>query len=204
MDSSPSPAFPPDLQVLVDLFYSSFDSVGRFTELVAADMPQPFRRLLAHDEHMTVTVEAFFGGPVTVEVLAVHRTPTHYSRKIVLRRSSDRRAVLFGLVRLNLSFLDPTVRSEIESERIPLGRVLIEHNVMRNVRLLSLWRIEPSSELREIFELGEADPVAHASSGESTCYGRTALIYCNGVPAVELLEIVTPREASLPKVVSSP
>lgn len=193
MVSTPTPAFPPDLQVLVDLFYPSLDAVGRFTELAAAEMPQPFRRLLAHDEHMTVTVEAFFGGPVAVEVLAVHRTTTHYSRKIVLRRSSDRRAVLYGLVRLNLGFLDPTVRSEIESERIPLGRVLIEHNVLRNVRLLSLWRIEPGAELREIFELiGLGDPGA----ASDTCYGRTALIYCNGVPAVELLEVVTPRDGA--------
>jgi chorismate-pyruvate lyase len=66
---------------------------------------------------------------------------------------------------------------------VPLGRVLIEHNVMRNVRLLSLWQIEPGAELRQLFKLPEAE----------RCYGRTALIYCNGVPAVELLEIVTPR-----------
>jgi hypothetical protein len=26
-----------------------------------------------------------------------------------------------------------------------------------------------------------------------TVYGRTALIYCNGEPAIELLEIVTPQ-----------
>jgi hypothetical protein len=60
--------------------------------------------------------------------------------------------------------------------------VLIEHNVLRNVRLLSLWEIQPGPELRNLFGL----------TGSETCYGRTALIYCDGVPAVELLEIVTP------------
>lgn len=178
--------FPPDLRVLVDLFYSSLDDVGQFAPVEAAAMPSPFRELLAHHEHMTVTVEAHCGRPVDVEVLQIHRSPTHYSRKIVLRPQSDRHAVLFGLVRLNLSFLDPQVRTEIESQRLPLGRVLIEHNVLRHVRLLSLWRIEPAAELRELFGLQPGQP----------CYGRTALIYCNGVPAVELLEIVPPVNRS--------
>lgn len=177
--NSPRP-LSPDLRVLVDLFYRSTSALGDFAELKDAELPQPYRDLLAHDKHMTVTVEAFHGCSVDVEVLDVRRTATHYSRKIILRRQSDRRVVLFGLVRLTLSFLADDVRKEIESERIPLGRVLIEHNVLRNVRLLSLWQVEPGAELSELF-------------GQSTgqrCYGRTALIYCNGVPAVELLEIV--------------
>lgn len=171
----------PDLQVLVDLFYASLGEVGEFQEVTADEMPEPFRQLLAHHEHMTVTVEAYHGCPVDVRVLDTVRTATHYSRKILLTRQSDGRGVLFGLVRLNLSFLDEAVRREIESERIPLGRVLIEHNVLRNVRLLSLWRVEPADELKKLFGI----------TAPHTCYGRTALIYCNGVPAVELLEIVT-------------
>ncbi|MFO0903007.1 MAG: hypothetical protein U0939_08415 [Pirellulales bacterium] len=174
--------FPPDLQALGDLFYSSLGELGEFTELKREATPQPFRNLLAHDEHMTVTVESHWGGPVDVRVLAVHRTPTHYSRKIALQLKSTGQMVLFGLVRLNLSFLEPQVRAEIESERTPLGRVLIEHNVLRNVRLLSLWKVRAAQELAAIFGIAP----------DSVCYGRTALIYCNGVPAVELLEIIPP------------
>ncbi len=145
-------------------------------------MPQPFRKLLAHGEHMTVTVEAHWGDAVEVSVLAVQRTPTHYSRKIALRLQHEGRVVLFGLVRLTVSFLAPDVRDEIESERTPLGRVLIEHNVLRNVRLLSLWKVDAAEELAEVFGVPAG----------TVCYGRTALIYCNGVPAVELLEIIPP------------
>lgn len=180
-DKSSPTAQRPDLHLLVDLFYGSLREVGEFQEVAADEMPQPFRQLLAHHEHMTVTVEAHHRCPVNVRVLATQRTATHYSRKILLTRQSDDRGVLFGLVRLNLGFLDESVRREIESERIPLGRVLIEHNVLRNVRLLSLWRVNPGEELQRLFGMAEAE----------TCYGRTALIYCNGVPAVELLEIVT-------------
>ncbi len=183
MSWKPRAAFPPDLSVLVDLFYANLSALGEFQESDASGIPAPFRGLLAHDAHMTVTVEAFFRDTVDVAVLQSHRTPTHYSRKILLSTRRGRQPVLFGLVRLNLGFLSPDVRAEIESERVPLGRVLIEHNVMRNVRLLSLWQIEPGAELQRLFGLAEGE----------RCYGRTALIYCNGVPAVELLEIVTPR-----------
>lgn len=172
----------PDLETLVDLFYGSLDELGDFTEVDEAEMPEVYHGLLAHDKHMTVTVEAFHGGPVDVEVLDVHQTATHYSRKILLKRQRDGVVVQFGIVRLNLDYLGPEVRREIESQHTPLGRVLIQHNVLRTVRLLTLWKITPGEELRKLFGLGKPH----------TCYGRTALIYCNGIPAVELLEIVTP------------
>ena len=172
----------PELEALVGLFYEQLGELGGFVEQREDALPEPYRTLLAHDAHMTVTVEAHHGCKVDVEVLATHRTDTHYSRKILLRRQSDGAVVQFGLVRLNVAFLGEEVRREIESEQTPLGRVLIDHNVLRNVRLLSLWKMQPSSELCRHFGL----------QTPQTCYGRTALIYCNGVPAVELLEIVTP------------
>ncbi|MEZ6114735.1 MAG: hypothetical protein R3C99_27540 [Pirellulaceae bacterium] len=178
-----APRATPELTALVDLFYSQIAELGTFTEVAAAELPDVFRRLLAHDEHMTVTVENHHRSPVDVRVLDTRTTDTHYSRKILQNRQSDGRVVQFGIVRLTLSFLAPEVRAEIERQQTPLGRVLIEHNVLRNVRLLSLWRIEPGPDLCGMFNLSSAE----------TCYGRTALIYCNGVPAVELLEIVTPE-----------
>lgn len=172
----------PELTALVGLFYAAPDELGVFEQVDSAALPEVYRRLLDHDEHMTVTVEAHHGGPVDVRVVQTYVTTTHYSRKILLARRRDGVVVQFGLVRLNLDYLAPDVRREIAAENKPLGRILIEHDVMRHVRLLGLWRIEPGPDLRRLFGLSE--PV--------TCYGRTALIYCNGVPAVELLEIVTP------------
>ena len=73
----------------------------------------------------------------------------------------------------------PKVWQKIESENVPLGRILIEHDVMRHVKLMSTWEITPGTELTQAFALD----ITH-------CYGRTALIYTNSIPAVELLEIV--------------
>ncbi len=169
----------PDLQSLVDLFYEDASVVGKFEEVNGAEMPEPYRELLAHSSHMTVTVERFHNSTVDVEVVEAKKTANHYSRKILLKRQTDGHVVQFGIVRLNTSFLSETVRSEIESEQTPLGRILISHNVLRTVKLLSLWKIDTGSDLKKYFH-----------DDLKTCYGRTALIYCDGVPAVELLEIV--------------
>jgi chorismate-pyruvate lyase len=179
---NPTPSVRPDLPTLAGLFYTYPDDIGEFFEVTAEEMPSPARELLAHEGHMTETVEAFHGCPVDVEVLAKHITRTHYARKILLHRQSDRRVVQFGIARLSFDCLDDTVRREIESEQIPLGRVLIDHGVLREVELFALWRLTPGADLRKLFELDKPVEV----------YGRTALIYVNGEPGVELLEIIAP------------
>ncbi len=178
----PAPPTQPDLQTLVRLFYKRVDDLGRFTEVAASDLPAPYDQLLAHESHMTVSVEQYFQCRVDLKVLETHHTTTRYARKILLVRPSDSVVVQFGIARLNFRFLDPPVQREIESQRAPLGRILIEHNVLRQVQLASLWRVKPGAELRKLFGLEK----------EGATYGRTALIYCNGDPAVELLEIVRP------------
>jgi hypothetical protein len=172
----------PVLEALVDLFFENAETLGEFEEVAAGSLPAPYGELLDHHEHMTVTVERFHASPVDVRVLELRTTKTHYSRKIALTRQSDRRVVQFGIVRLCLDFLEPPVRAEIESQSAPLGRVLIKHNVLREVQLISLWKVAAGEELVQLFS---------CDAGAMT-YGRTALIYCNGVPAVELLEIVAP------------
>jgi chorismate-pyruvate lyase len=172
-----------DLETLVRLFYEDAGDLGRFFETSADAVPAAYRALLAHSGHMTETVEAHHHDRVDVDVLAKQVTPTHYARKILLRRQRDRRVVQFGIMRVAFAFLPAAARAEIEAETTPLGRVLIEHNVLRSVELVALWRVEPGRDLCQLFKL---------SSGVET-YGRTALIYCNHEPAVELLEIVTPE-----------
>lgn len=174
-----------ELLQLLSLFYSHPRQLGGFSERTAAQCPEAYRRMLAHESHMTVTVERRHRCEVDVEVLATDRTETHYVRKILLRRTSDRRVVQYGIVRLALAALEPVVRDEIMAERIPLGRVLIQHDVMRQVQLNALWEVRCASELADLFGV---------EAGHTT-YGRTALIYCNGEPAVELLEIVAPEDA---------
>ncbi|MDG1874927.1 MAG: hypothetical protein P8J27_13515 [Mariniblastus sp.] len=169
-----------ELEILIKLFFKDTNRLGLFKEVATDDIPEPSRSLLGHDHHMTVTLEEHHGSSVDVQVLATRIDGEHYSRKILLTRKPDNKVVQYGIVRLNTSVLADEVRQEIEAQQIPLGRVLINHDVMREVKLLSLFQIQCGVELAESFGFEVGD----------VCYGRTALIYCDGSPAIELLEIV--------------
>jgi chorismate-pyruvate lyase len=174
---------PLDLSTLIGLFYEAPERLGHFEPVAADAMPPVYARLLAHHEHMTVTVESHHGCPVDVRVLAWRLADGHYARKILLCRHTDGVVVQFGIMRVDFAQLPGDVRREIESRGEPLGRILIRHNVLVEVQLQSLWKVTPGPDLRQAF--GQPDPI--------TTYGRTALIRCNGQPAVELLEIVAPQ-----------
>ncbi|MBI3839116.1 MAG: hypothetical protein HY288_14445 [Planctomycetia bacterium] len=171
-----------DLDALVALFYRRPGDLGRFEEVDSRDLSRDYRMLLAHDSHMTVTVERFHNCPVDVRVLETKLTGSHYARKILLTRQTDGVVVQFGIMRLDFSVVSPEVRREVESQSSPLGRILIQHNVLRTVQLTKLWRVTPGDDLR---------PLLNLPPGQIT-HGRTAVIHFGGEPAVELLEIVTP------------
>ncbi len=165
---------------LISIFLSDPSELGTFESVPADDVPDPQRSLLDHNLHMTVTVEKFHRSPVEVDVLQHRIEAESYSREILLRRRTDGQVVQYGIVRLDFRQLEDRVRAEIERREKPLGRILIDHEVLRRVQLLSLYRIVPNSRLASVFQV---------SKGE-ICFGRTAIIHCNNVPAIELLEVV--------------
>jgi chorismate-pyruvate lyase len=172
----------PELETLVAPFYGSATKLAVFDEVSANEVPAVYRQLLDHDQHMTVTLESFHHCPVDLEVLHRHISPEHYTRNTLLRRSSDGVLVQFGIARLSYDYLDANVAREIEAEDTPMGRILIGHNVLRQVRLASMWRLTPHEEMRRVF----------GAQADAVTYGRTAVIYCNGEPAVEVLEVMPP------------
>ena len=135
---------------------------------------------------MTVTVEQFYGGPVDVKVLDVRHTADTYARKILLALQGTGQVVQFGIVRIDLSVLAPAVRDEIVSQRTPLGRVLIQHDVMRTVRPVSFFRATPSARMCEWFGLKRPEPT----------YGRLGVIYTDREPAIRVAEILAPVKAA--------
>lgn len=172
----------PTFDHLYGLFPASADRPG--SEVVrAADVPEAYRALLDHTHHMTVTVEAFYGGPVDVRVLACRREGDEYARKILLAlRSDPNRVVQFGLVRIDLGACPVPVRTAIVEGKTPLGRVLIENDMLRHIKLVSLLRVRLSDEMAHWFG---------ARPGAET-YGRVGVIFTGERPAVEVLEILAP------------
>jgi len=172
--------FLPSASRLATLFYSSLEELGRF-ELTTVDrLPADYRTLLAHTEHMTVALESFHKAAVSVRALAEWRDETSYARSSLLSRQTDGAVVQFGIMRIWLADLPAEAQAEITGKRAPLGRVLIEHNVLREVELITLWRIEPGPVLQKHLQV----------SGKTPIYGRTAQILVDERPTVQLLEIV--------------
>src|SRR5437016_842832 len=73
----------------------------------AAAMPEPFRTLLVHHEHMTTTLETYHGAEVKLEVLGHQLVGDVYRRMILLRRADTQQAVEFGIVRIHLQYVSP-------------------------------------------------------------------------------------------------
>jgi chorismate-pyruvate lyase len=156
----------------------------RAYEYIPGDqMPQPYRKLLVHEHHMTVTVEEHHGSLVDVKVLDVNQKGDAYARKILLTLQSTGKIVMFGLVRIHLQFCSDEVRAKIIERKTPLGRILIEHDVLRRIEPTAYLRLLPGPEMMEWFEQQTPVPT----------YGRLAYIHCDGKPAIELLEVVRPE-----------
>jgi len=169
------------LHELLDEFYETplgHEELGRFQSM--DNLPSPYDELLDHHAHMTVTVEAHANEAVDVQVHATREQDNWYSREITLITERSHRIVQYGIVRLDVAKLAPIVWQQIRSQEMPLGRVLIHHNVLREVELCGLWKVTAGPALSERMN----QPI------DTQLFGRTALIHCNGEPAIELLEIV--------------
>lgn len=155
-----------------------------------ADIPYPQDQLLVHHAHMTEVLERHHGAPVGVVVLEESLDGDRYTRKIVLTPANSADPVEWGIVRMDFRYMAPEVRDEILAKRLPLGAVLIKHDVLRRVKPLWFMRFPADSPVVRLFAgARNAEPV----------YGRIGMIYCNDEPAIELLEIVTGVGGESPK-----
>jgi len=179
--SADADLFTPSASRLATLFYSDLAELGRFEPVSVDALPPGFRTLLAHDDHMTVALEAFHDSLVAVSVMAEWRDESSYARSSLLSRQTDGAIVQFGIMRIWLADLPQAAQEEIASRKVPLGRVLIQHNVLREVELMTLWRIDPGTILRQNLKL----------NNDALLYGRSAQILVDERPTVQLLEIVT-------------
>jgi hypothetical protein len=175
------------------LFPADGLSPAKVRIVAAAAVPEPYRRLLVHEHHMTVALERHYGVPVDLEVLEVQQRGDSYARRLFLRtgwRSGPRQApvVMAGVMRVLLGYCGEPVRRAILDARVPLGRILIEHRVLRRVENVAFLRVGLTPSLAAAFRCPRV--------GVFT-YGRLALIFCGDEPAVELLEILAPVQKNL-------
>lgn len=167
---------------LIEVFHPEGDAFAQLQAVPAAEVPQPYADLLAHNSHMTVAMEQFHGGPVSLRVVAEREMGADaggrsYAREILLA-NGEGRIVQYGIVRMDLSPLPAASREAILNKTEPLGRILIASGMHREVQAVELLQVSPGPAFGQLMEAGEP------------CYGRVAEIRLDGRPAVELLEVV--------------
>jgi chorismate-pyruvate lyase len=177
--SADADLFTPSASRLATLFFSDLTDLGRFEPVPVDNLPADYRTLLAHPDHMTVALESYHHSPVAVKVIDEWRDESSYARTSLLSRQSDGAIVQFGIMRIWLTDLPSEAQTEITQRRSPLGRVLIEHNVLREVEPISLWEITPGPVLKKHLRLANNNPI----------FGRSAQILVDERPTVQLLEI---------------
>lgn len=171
-----------ELQALFDLFPEEHPLVARAEHIPSSQTPEPYKKMLVHEHHMTVTMESYHGTSVDVRVLDQKLEDEMYCRKILLLKSGTENVVQFGIVRFNFQYVTREVKDQILGGQIPLGRVLINHNVLRHIDLGAIVKLTAGPGLARHLQMQE---------GETT-YGRLATIFCNHRPAVDLLEVTAP------------
>ncbi|HCK54422.1 MAG TPA: hypothetical protein DIC23_14485 [Planctomycetaceae bacterium] len=171
-----------ELNALVGLFGDGESLVRAAEHVPGALTPSPYNEMLVHEHHMTVTMEEYYESPVEVRIVQQVDTDGLYCRKIVLLKAGTSQVVQFGIVRFNFRYVTDEVRDEIVAGKTPLGRVLINHNVLRHIDLGAIVRVTAGDELAELLQMEPG----------GVTYGRLATIFCNQHPAVDLLEIPAP------------
>lgn len=142
-------------------------------------IPHPADALLVHHEHMTVVLQKHHGRPVNVHVLEEHLHGDTYTRKISLTPVGSDKVVEWGIVRLHFQYMSPVVRDEILAKKMPLGAILIKHNVHRRIKPRYFLRFPQDGQVLNLFPGSHSEPA----------WGRLGTIFCNDEPCIELLEL---------------
>ena len=168
---------------LLGLFHPQSEQFAVVRTVDHDAVPSPYRELLDHRSHMTVAMEQYHGGAVRLRVVQVRETVGDigpYAREILLH-GPDGRVVQYGIVRLDLAVVDADTAAAVRGAKVPIGRVLIDAGMLRDVHDVGLVEVVPGAGLAGLLGMDDR---------RRCTYGRVAEISLAGRPALELLEIV--------------
>ena len=152
----------------------------RTREVRPQRIPLPYRSLLVHESDMTLTLEAHFGGRVTLRALSTFRKGHSYYRRVLLVQEYSARPVEMGAVRIDLQAFKPRIRSQILDSRVPLGRLLRDGGVDYRSRPSVFLAVTPNPEMMGVFWMREP----------RTLYGRKTEMTIDGRKVGDIVEIL--------------
>ncbi len=146
-------------------------------------VPQPYKRLLVHQNDMTPTLENFHGRDIHLRLLGRRRKGNGYFREVVLLLDGTDQPVEFGAIKIHLDRFVPEVRRQILEERRPLGHVLQECGVKHSSRPKAFLWLASDHLINQALQL----------SGANVLYGRRNTLFDpQEQPLAEIVEILPP------------
>jgi chorismate-pyruvate lyase len=150
------------------------------TAIAPGRIPQPYRSLLVHQNDMTLTLEAHFGGRVVLRPLTTFTVGAWYYRRVLLAQEYSGRPVEMGAIRMKLSALPRKVQAEIRRNQVPLGRLLRDAGVDFTSVPREFFAVVPNGEMMGVFWMRE----------EKTLYGRRTEVMLDGRAIGDIVEIL--------------
>ena len=117
------------------------------------EMPEPYRRLLVHQDDMTPTLEKFHADRVHLKVISRQTRGDFYFREVVLFTEKTKAPVEFGAIKINLALFPPPARRYILEENEPLGTILAQYHIGHMSRPKAYLRIQPDAFISECPQL---------------------------------------------------
>ncbi|MBK1826791.1 hypothetical protein [Haloferula rosea] len=94
--------------------------------LKPGDVPQPFQKLLVHDQDMTSKLAAFHSDEIRLEVLKSEQHDLVHLREVVLHAATHGTPVEYGVIEILLDAFPPDVHQDILEGQTPLGTLIIQ------------------------------------------------------------------------------
>jgi hypothetical protein len=129
---------------------------------------------------MTLTLEAHFGGRVTLRALSTFRERRSYFRRVLLVQEYSARPVEMGAIRIDLTAFRPAIRAQILGNRVPLGRLLRDGGVDYKSLPKVFLAVTPNPEMMGVFWMREP----------RTLYGRQTEMTLDGRKIGDIVEIL--------------
>jgi chorismate-pyruvate lyase len=168
----------------LDYFYGRAGlSLPDFRVLTGAEVPEPFRRLLVHEQDMTPTLEEYYGDDIELRVLGRRRRGQEYWREVVLLLRESGHPVEFGAIRVLLDRFPEEARRVILEERTPLGHIMRDFRVIHTCQPNAFLELSADALIGATLQL----------SGRPEVYGRHNRLYGpDGLLLSEVVEILRP------------
>jgi chorismate-pyruvate lyase len=128
-----------------------------YVQVEAADLPEPYQTLLAHEGDMTSKLEAYHNSEQRVKAIRSSKSGKKYFREVLLESVDTGEATEYGAIEIQLDSLPEDVCDKILKAQQPLGGILNENRVPYASSPRGYLKVIPDGPIVEAFSEVEAD-----------------------------------------------